>query len=732
MAAFPPSKQGPPCQPASVRRILAIDFGSQQSMTVCDDGEILLTETGGTSLPTLVFLGSLRQCGEEAAANIASGNTIPLGYFLGCTPDEVLANPIYKHRKTVKISGSSPSSPHRLAYVLEYGGEEMTIPAAAVLSTLIRNIHERACKALGSSNPLLSFSLPPNGLQKQLDQMAVIRDACSIVGIDAQKDVVWCDSADALASVYIERKFSALLPTDQAALEGKNVLLVEMGQMHTTLVVINIGQKGGDNKAAPAKVAVSYDGALGGISFDLCLFDHFSEICASKFNCGKIEPSTKKGNRLFAACERIRKLLSQLPETSVSVENLSDGGDITLSLSRNEMSSITASLLQKFSEMVKAIVDKVGGVSAVEILGGASRMVLVQNALLEALPKEVTVLGAKLDDSSVAMGAVLVATKKLANSDENNAAQEPEESSTQSLASDDLQFWTEKEKKMLERDAQTRTLLERRNSVEGFILEHRNILRSKLASLIPVDTVSKACDDIEGLLWEWDENSSNEELLSKIDELMENVRGHCKGYVEAMEAEKKKVEEALNQGAKEAEDERAAREASGLGDEDDNDNRRLKKADRMRLVVKNKEEGNELFKGGNLKHAAARYHKALSHAAKFFDLSKEDEAEVNALKTTLYINLATCYIKLCSWEQVLRNCNEALALDPNNAKAYFKRSQYHELAKKDFDEALKDLKTCQKLSTATDPNIDKAIQRVKKEIEKIKAKEKSMWGKAFA
>lgn len=40
-------------------------------------------------------------------------------------------------------------------------------------------------------------------------------------------------------------------------------------------------------------------------------------------------------------------------------------------------------------------------------------------------------------------------------------------------------------------------------------------------------------------------------------------------------------------------------------------------ADRMRLVVKNKEEGTELFKGGNYRPAAARYHKALSHSGTY-------------------------------------------------------------------------------------------------------------------
>lgn len=72
----------------------------------------------------------------------------------------------------------------------------------------------------------------------------------------------------------------------------------------------------------------------------------------------------------------------------------------------------------------------------------------------------------------------------------------------------------------------------------------------------------------------------------------------------------------------------------------------------MRLVVKNKEEGNELFKGGNYRPAAARYHKALTHCSKFFDLSPDDEKEVQVLKVSLYLNLANCYSKLENLEQV--------------------------------------------------------------------------------
>ena len=45
-------------------------------------------------------------------------------------------------------------------------------------------------------------------------------------------------------------------------------------------------------------------------------------------------------------------------------------------------------------------------------------------------------------------------------------------------------------------------------------------------------------------------------------------------------------------------------------------------------VLKNKEEGTELFKGQNYRPAAARYNKALTHAAKFVDLSPDQKKEV--------------------------------------------------------------------------------------------------------
>jgi tetratricopeptide (TPR) repeat protein len=149
------------------------------------------------------------------------------------------------------------------------------------------------------------------------------------------------------------------------------------------------------------------------------------------------------------------------------------------------------------------------------------------------------------------------------------------------------------------------------------------------------------------------------------------------------------------------------------------------------MVVKNKDEGTELFKGGNYRPAAARYHKALTHAAKFFDLSPEDEVEVKGIRATIYLNLTSCYIKMENWDQAMRNVNDALAIDDKNPKAYFRRATVYE-AKKDWEKALTDIKKCQELSDVEDKVVTKKAEQIKKEIQKEKEKEKKMWGKAFS
>jgi len=95
-----------------------------------------------------------------------------------------------------------------------------------------------------------------------------------------------------------------------------------------------------------------------------------------------VVPGSKRGQRLLAGCERLRKLLSQLGESSVTVENMADAGDVSFSLKRDDLTAMCADLLARFKALLgKALaaagaVDESGKaqVAAVEVLGGGVRM----------------------------------------------------------------------------------------------------------------------------------------------------------------------------------------------------------------------------------------------------------------------------------------------------------------------------------------------------------------------
>ena len=200
----------------------------------------------------------------------------------------------------------------------------------------------------------------------------------------------------------------------------------------------------------------------------------------------------------------------------------------------------------------------------------------------------------------------------------------------------------------------------------------------------------------------------------------------CAAYFAAVEQDERALEAQLEDEARKATEEK---QAEG-GDGDDHDTRKLKKPERMRLLLKNKDEGNELFRDGNHAHAAMRYVKALAHATKFFDLSDSDAQELAKLKLSLYLNLAQCYLKLENWAKAIANCKDALALDPANPKAYYRRALALE-KEKDIDGAAKDVKEALKYAP-DDRAILKLDERLKVHIKRQLDKEKKMWGKAFA
>jgi heat shock protein 4 len=452
-------------------------------------------------------------------------------------------------------------------------------------------------------------------------------------------------------------------------------------------------------------------------TLDRRLFSHFqSELRESQGLA--IEFQSKEGKRLFQACERLKKLLSTIGEASVTVENVAQDRDASISISRDAFERLCADERTRVVEMVRAAVASAGvtpeSIASVEIVGGGTRIPFVQAAILEALSSSDPSLIGRMLDSTTAVAVGAAFCRDLIPAED--AGESP-------AASEELAQWIALESEMQARDADLAAIAHERNAIEAFVYEMRSKQHEAHGELIDagkLDPLLEAAED-----WIYSEESEFATLAqvhAKREEIETQVREACAAYFAAVSEAQRVFEAQL-----EAESEKAKAEQ---GEGEDHDTRRLKKPERMRLVAKNKEEGNELFRDGNYQHAAMRYVKALSHASKFFDLTSDDLEEVHALKLSLYLNLAQCYLKLESWSKAIANCNDALALDGKSVKALYRRAVAYE-KEKDLERAQQDVKQALELAPQ-----DKAVLKLDERLSLLAKRqldrEKKMWSKAFA
>jgi len=121
-------------------------------------------------------------------------------------------------------------------------------------------------------------------------------------------------------------------------------------------------------------------------------------------------------------------------------------------------------------------------------------------------------------------------------------------------------------------------------------------------------------------------------------------------------------------------------------------------------AIELKQQGNEFFKAGNFKKAMVSYHEIFMYVHGFSEgstksmmpgqtttpVTPEQMAAIRELKVAHFSNLSMCHLKLGNVERARDNCTKALAIDPTNEKALFRRGKcYSQLGA--LDEAKADL-----------------------------------------
>ncbi|KAL3804156.1 hypothetical protein HJC23_013675 [Cyclotella cryptica] len=591
------------------------------------------------------------------------------------------------------------------------------------------------------------FAVPPN---YSTATRQALMDAAYAVSISNSMVV---DSTLALGKVLEQRKFSG----EVCGSGGRKVMVVEMGHARTNISLLRFGGGEGDdegdaqeekkNKEPNDKVLGSdkitvlanvNSSQLGAGTIDICLYHHFLATHPA-FSNVSFETNSRSAQRLLEGCKKLKHLLSMLSEGSVTVESIGKNeSDVTLSANRELLVQLCDGLVTKvLKSMIQRCIEKAGGmqvlndIATVELTGGGCRIPLVQDTVRDCLGKkgdETFSFSKSLDDTSLALGAAMMMTAPSSCVEDALMEVSPERQARREALLHNEMLMSKRDEELVKKD-------EIRNQIEAHILELRSARHSSVhSSLLPTsDEFTNFLDGTDDWLFSAEcDDATFDEMMKKWVEVKSKSEELCADFLEAKRLEAERKDREMEEEAKQAAAERDA-EAMLNGDDgndaDDHDTRKLPTKRRMEIVMKNKAEANELFGDGNYKHACARYAKALSHCNKFFDLSPDDEVEVKEVKLSLHVNMALSFIKLEKLDNAFQSCNEALAIDPKNVKALYRRATVQHSRRK-FDDALNDLKQAEELA----PD-DKAVKKLRRlvdhEILKQKKKEQAMAKKMF-
>ncbi|KAI6025959.1 hypothetical protein F5J12DRAFT_811570 [Pisolithus orientalis] len=158
-----------------------------------------------------------------------------------------------------------------------------------------------------------------------------------------------------------------------------------------------------------------------------------------------------------------------------------------------------------------------------------------------------------------------------------------------------------------------------------------------------------------------------------------------------------------------------------------------------------KDAGDAAFKSGDVKSALRSYHEAImylvgvdrnamnalgmgSPAATPDESKQEEKTEVDVMLEKIYANMSACHIKQENWKRAIETADKALAKNPKNTKALFRKgkalgeSGYFEKA----ETALTEVK---KISPAEETIVDAELTRLRAiDNERQKVADKKMRG----
>lgn len=342
---------------------IGIDLGTTYSCVGVwqnDRVEIIANDQGNRTTPSYVAFSAEERLIGDAAKNQAAMNPTNTVFdakrLIGRRYDDPDVKKDIAHWpfKVIDKDGSP-------LIQVTYLGEEKTFTPQEISAMVLAKMRDISEAKLGKAVKKAVVTVPAYFNDSQ---RLATKDAGAIAGLEVLRII---NEPTAAALAY---------GLDQQSKGERNVLIFDLGGGTFDVSLLNI--TGG----VFAVKATAGDTHLGGEDFDNNLLEHFKNEFKRKTKLD-ISEDARALRRLRSACERAKRTLSSVTQTTVEVDSLFQGEDFSSNITRARFEEINASLFKSTLEPVEKVLkdSKIARekVDDIVLVGGSTRIPRIQS-----------------------------------------------------------------------------------------------------------------------------------------------------------------------------------------------------------------------------------------------------------------------------------------------------------------------------------------------------------------
>ncbi|XP_064158394.1 heat shock protein 105 kDa [Anguilla rostrata] len=376
--------------------VVGFDVGFQNCYIAVARGggiETVTNEFTDRCTPAVVSFGQKNRTSGNAAKNQLISNAKNTVFNFKRLQGRSFQDPVVQSERANLPYDLGPTEDDRVGTKVLYMDEEHQFSIEQVTAMLLTKMKEIAEANLQKKVQDCVISIP--SFFTDAERRSVL-DAAHIAGLNCLRLM---NDTTAVALNYGIYK-QDLPPAED---KPKIVVFVDMGHSAFQVSVCAF------SKGKVKMLATAFDPYLGGRDFDQRVVEYFCTDFKSRYRLD-VKSRARALLRLQQECEKLKKLMSSnSTDLPLNIECFMDDKDVSGKMNRAQFEELCADLIERVSVPLVAVMEQAQlqpqDVSAVEIVGGATRIPAVKAKISKFFGKEVsTTLNA---DEAVARGCAL-------------------------------------------------------------------------------------------------------------------------------------------------------------------------------------------------------------------------------------------------------------------------------------------------------------------------------------